>query len=77
MERDVFLFETANHTPADIIDLFRQYYGPTMNAFDAAGKSGRTEELYAQLVATANEQNKAADGTTSIPATFMRVTVQL
>ena len=77
MERDVFLFETAQHTPADIIDLFRQYYGPTMNAFDAAGKSGRTEELYAQLVATANEKNKAADGTTSIPATFMRVTVQL
>ena len=77
MERDVFLLKSANQTPADIIDLFRQYYGPTMNAFDAAEKAGRTEELYAQLVATANEQNKATDGTTSIPATFMRVTVQL
>ena len=61
----------------DVIDLFRRFYGPTMNAFEAAEKSGRVEELHTQLVELAKAQNTSANGGTSIPATFLRVTVQL
>ena len=61
--------------PVPLIDLFRRFYGPTMNAFDAAEKNGKSEELYRQLVDQARAHNKATDGGTMIPATFMRVTV--
>ena len=47
-----------------------------MNAFEAAEKNGKAAELQAELEALFNSQNKAADNTTtSIPATFLRVTV--
>jgi hypothetical protein len=48
-----------------------------MNAFDAAEKNGKVEELHTQLVELANAQNESENGGTSIPATFLRVTVSL
>jgi hypothetical protein len=48
-----------------------------MNAFEAAEKSGKVEELHKQLLELANAQNTSAGGGTSIPATFLRVTVNL
>ena len=54
---------------------FRSYYGPTMNAFEAAAADGRDAELQAELEDLFSEQNTSDDGT-SIPATFLRVTVQ-
>jgi ubiquinone/menaquinone biosynthesis C-methylase UbiE len=77
MVRDTFHFVSPEKSPAQVIDLFRQFYGPTMNAFEAAQKSGRTEELHNQLVELANAQNASTEGGTSIPATFLRVTVSL
>ena len=74
--RDTFSFTTAK-TPADLIAVFRQFYGPTMNAFEAAQKTGQADELRRQLVAQAEAQNMATDGSTAITATFMRVTVSL
>jgi hypothetical protein len=56
------------------VDEFRKYYGPTMNAFEAAEKQGRAAELQKQLEELFNSQNKSQAGT-SIPATFLRVTV--
>ena len=47
-----------------------------MNAVDAARKNGKAEELHKQLVELANAQNKSNAGT-FIPATFMRVTVNV
>ena len=76
LARDTFSFTTAK-TPADLIDVFRQFYGPTMNAFEAAQKTGQADELRRQLVAQAEAQNMATDGGTAITATFMRVTVSL
>ena len=53
-----------------------KYYGPTMNAFEAAEKNGRADELMAELEALFNSQNKSANKqATSIPATFLKVTV--
>ncbi|QBB71198.1 class I SAM-dependent methyltransferase [Pseudolysobacter antarcticus] len=77
MVKDTFYFVSPDKTPAHLIELFRRFYGPTMNAFDAAGKSEKVEDLHQQLVELANAQNKGNNGGTSIPATFMRVTVLL
>ena len=75
MVKDTYHFLSRDKTPAQFIDLFRRFYGPTMNAFEAAEKTGRVEDLHGQLVDLANAHNKSNDGGTSIPATFMRVTV--
>jgi SAM-dependent methyltransferase len=71
--RDTFTFNFPG-SPAEFVDEFRKYYGPTMNAFDAAAKNGRAAELQNELEALFSRQNTKTDGT-SIPATFLRVTV--
>jgi len=73
--RDTFTFNFPG-TPSQFVDVFRKYYGPTMNAFEAAEKQGRAGELQKQLEDLCNSQNKTQDGT-SIPATFLRVTVAI
>jgi SAM-dependent methyltransferase len=63
-------------SPSEFVAEFRDYYGPTMNAFDAAQANGRAEDLQRELEDLFNEQNTSADGdVTTIPATFLRVTV--
>jgi hypothetical protein len=48
-----------------------------MNAFEAAEKNGRADDLRKELEAVFNSQNKSPLPTlTSIPATFLRVTVE-
>src|SRR2546421_3462818 len=73
--RDTFTFNFPG-TPSEFVDEFRKYYGPTMNAFAAAASDGRQADLQAELEALFNEQNTSTDSGTSIPATFLRVTVQ-
>src|SRR6266496_945773 len=65
---------SSNYTPPPFVDEFRKYYGPTMNAFEAAEKQGRATELQKELEELFNSQNKSQNAT-SIPATFLRVTV--
>lgn len=61
-------------SPKSFLDLFRAYYGPTMNAFDAAEKNGATERLYAELLALFQRCNtSSAPDRTIIPATYLRV----
>jgi SAM-dependent methyltransferase len=75
--RDTFTFNFSG-TPEDFVGQFRNYYGPTMNAFEAAEKSGRAADLQAQLEHLFKVQNKSSrKDTISIPATFLRVTVAL
>jgi hypothetical protein len=47
-----------------------------MNAFEAAEKNGRAADLQKELEDLFNSQNKSKDAT-SIPATFLRVTLAL
>ena len=62
--------------PSELVDLFRKYYGPTMNAFEAAEKNGKAKDLAKELEDLFNRENKSGnEGATSIPATFLRVTV--
>jgi len=77
MVKDSFLFIAPDNSPAEVVESFRRFYGPTMNAFEAAQKVGKAEELHHRLLELANAQNQSADGSTSIPATFLRVTVRL
>jgi ubiquinone/menaquinone biosynthesis C-methylase UbiE len=64
--------------PAMFVDEFRKYYGPTINAFEAAEKNGRAAELQKELEELFNRQNQSArKEATSIPATFLQVTVAL
>ena len=74
--RDTFVFNAAV-PPSEFLALFRTYYGPTMNAFEAAEANGRADELLRELEVLFNEQNLSPNkGETSIPATFLRVTVR-
>jgi hypothetical protein len=77
LTRDTFHFNSESKNPMEVIQLFRRYYGPTMNAYAAAEQNGRVDELHSQLVELANSQYTVNHGSTSIPATFMRVTVSL
>jgi SAM-dependent methyltransferase len=73
--RDTFTFNFSG-TSAEFVGQFKNYYGPTMNAFEAAGKSGRVADLQRQLEDLFKTQNKdSRKDMTSIPATFLRVTV--
>lgn len=74
-ERDTFVFD-FDGTPVELVDRFRRYYGPTMSAFDAAEKNGRGAELQQELEELFNSHNTRTEGT-SIPATFLRVTVSV
>jgi len=76
MVKDIFYFKSPD-SPTHFIESFERFYGPTMNAVEAAQKSGKVEELHKQLLELAKAQNKSANGSTSIPATFLRVTVSL
>jgi len=72
-DRDTFTFR-FDGPPAAYVNEFRNYYGPTMNAFDAAEKNGRAADLQRELEELFTAQNLSTDGTI-IPATFLRVTV--
>ena len=62
--------------PSALVDAFRRYYGPTMNAFETAEKNGRADDLRKELNALFESQNTSPrKDATSIPATFLRVTV--
>jgi SAM-dependent methyltransferase len=76
-ERDTYTFNFPG-TPSEFLGVFRTYYGPTMNAYEAARANGREAELHAELDALFNEQNASSSGdVTSIPATFLRVGVEV
>jgi ubiquinone/menaquinone biosynthesis C-methylase UbiE len=75
--RDTYTFHFTG-TSADYVSLFKQYYGPTMNAFDAADKNGKAQDVQRELVELFTSQNISGNPQrTSIPATFLRVTVNV
>jgi ubiquinone/menaquinone biosynthesis C-methylase UbiE len=75
--RDTYTFNFPG-PPSELLDAFKKYYGPTMNAFEAAEKNGRARDLQKELEALFNRQNKSpSKDATSIPATFLLATVAL
>ena len=76
-ERDTFTF-AGPFPPSHLVERFKTYYGPTMNAFEAAEKNGKAADLQRELEVLFNSQNKSGtEKTTSIPATYLRVTVRV
>jgi len=73
-ERRTYVFRREGG-PAEFLALFRDFYGPTMNAFEAARKGGREAELQAELERLFEAQNQGRAGLTEIPATYLEVVV--
>jgi SAM-dependent methyltransferase len=74
-QRDTFTFVHPGPSSEFLAD-FRDFYGPTMNAYEAAAADGRREELQSELEVLFAEHNTSTnEGSTSIAATFLRVTV--
>jgi SAM-dependent methyltransferase len=76
-DRDTYTFDFAG-PPAAFVDAFRNYYGPTMNAFDAASRDGRADALRQELEQLFTAQNRSGrPDRCTIDATFLRVTVDV
>lgn len=75
--RETYTF-TFDASPVTLVSLFRDYYGPTMNAFEAASKNGKAEDLQRELEELFVSQNQSADkNKTHIPATYLKVMVSV
>jgi SAM-dependent methyltransferase len=73
LRRATWTFRHAG-SPKSFLELFRAYYGPTMNAFDAAEKNGKAEQLYGELQELFERCNvSGVRDRTVIPATYLRV----
>ncbi|TGM12996.1 class I SAM-dependent methyltransferase [Leptospira selangorensis] len=75
--KDTYSFISPDKTPEDLIESLRKYYGPTMNAFESAEKNGKVDKLREQLIELANSENRNTGTGISIPATFLRVIVEV
>lgn len=73
-EREAYVFRHPGPA-SELLQTFKGYYGPTMNAFEAASKDGRAEQLEAELVQLFEDHNRAGPGSTEIPATYLKVEV--
>jgi ubiquinone/menaquinone biosynthesis C-methylase UbiE len=74
--RETFTFN-APYSPAELVGMFKNYYGPTMNAFEAAEKNGKTADLQRELEDLFTRENKSgSENKTSIPATYLKVVVK-
>jgi len=75
--KETYTFEFTG-SPSQFLDAFRRFYGPTMNAFEAAERGGRANDLHGELEELFNSQNiSSGKDTTTIPATYLLVTVQV
>ncbi|MES2978769.1 MAG: class I SAM-dependent methyltransferase [Pseudomonadota bacterium] len=75
--KETYTFE-FDGSPSAFVDAFRRFYGPTMNAFDAADKTGRGDSLRSELEALFDSQNRSVTANaTTIPATFLLVKVRV
>lgn len=73
-ERATYVFQCPG-PPRDLLQTFKQYYGPTMNAFEAASSDGRADQLETELTLLFEQHNRGGADRTEIPATFLKVTV--
>jgi ubiquinone/menaquinone biosynthesis C-methylase UbiE len=72
-----FIFNTPG-TPEEFVNKFKMYYGPTMNAFEAAEKNGRAADLQRELVMLFKDQNLSPSlEFTTITASYLLVDIKI
>ena len=54
------IFFRKNGSATSFFELFKKYYGPTMNAFEAAESAGKTAQLENELITLFENENKSA-----------------
>ena len=59
-------------SPAEVVEFFRKYYGPTQRAFDALGFDEQAA-LRNDLERLWSEHNQATDGTTNVAGEYLEV----
>ncbi|HMU62444.1 MAG TPA: class I SAM-dependent methyltransferase [Gemmatimonadales bacterium] len=59
-------------SPAGVVALFREWYGPTIRTFEALDANGRTK-LFDDLLSLWSEHNLATDGTTRVESEYLEV----
>jgi ubiquinone/menaquinone biosynthesis C-methylase UbiE len=75
--KETYIFK-GPFSPKQLVERFKNYYGPTMNAFEAAQKNGKADDLQRELEDLFTGQNQSKDlNSVSIPATFLKVTVKV
>jgi len=74
MVKDTYTFTASDKTPEDFVESFTRFYKPTFEAAEVGEKLG---EFQNRLLALAKAQNRSTDGSTRIPANFLRVTISL
>jgi SAM-dependent methyltransferase len=74
-ERATYTFRHAG-PPREFLAIFRDFYGPTMNAFEAAERAGRRQDLQAELEQLFESENRGGPSRTEIPATYLKVVVR-
>jgi ubiquinone/menaquinone biosynthesis C-methylase UbiE len=73
--KEKFTFN-APYAPIEFVNTFKKYYGPTMNAFEAAEKNGAAADLQRELEVLFESHNEHVEKNfTRISATFLKVTV--
>ncbi len=58
--------------PAEVVEHFRKFYGPTQKAFEALDDAGQ-DALRKDLVELWTEHNQASDGTTRVESEYLEV----
>jgi len=71
LERRKIVF-TYPFGPAEVVEHFRKYFGPTQKAFEALDETGQAA-LRADLEALWNQHNQATDGTTKVESEYLEV----
>ncbi len=71
MTRQFYLFDYP-FPPAEVVEFFRAYYGPTNRAFAALPEEGRAA-LRRDLENLWTQHNRATDGTTRVEAEYLEV----
>ena len=58
--------------PAEVVEHFRKYFGPTQKAFEALDESAQ-EAMRSDLVALWESSNQSTDGTTNVESEYLEV----
>jgi len=69
--RDRYCFTSPDRTPEQFVESFARFYESTFQPM------GKLDEFQDRLLKLAKAQNRSTDGSTFIPANFLRVTVCL